>query len=115
MDAVEFLKEKYRMCKKEGRFSCGNCKANKFTCDGSFPDEAERLVEIVEKWAKEHPTKTRAQDFFEKHPNAPSNANGSPEACAGDCGYCGDHNAAGHYEDCGTFNGNCFKCWKEEV
>ena len=79
MDAVKFIKEMGRMCKKHltttvGTFEyeCGDCL---FLCeiDGScyrgdlteFPEEA---VEIVEQWSKEHPIKTYKDDFLEKFP-----------------------------------------------
>ena len=72
MDAVEFLKTLCRMCNCE----CCNCEFKKRlsafeTCTAwrkTHPDEA---VAIVEKWAKEHPVKTRQSVFLEQFPNAP--------------------------------------------
>ena len=71
MDAVEFLKTLCRMCNCE----CCNCEFRKRlsvfeTCTSwrkTHPDEA---VAIVEKWAKEHPIKTRQSVFFEQWPDA---------------------------------------------
>jgi hypothetical protein len=74
MDAVEYLKEKTRMCK----YPCSNCaikdenKNQKAfeSCvqfEKKYPEQA---VETVEKWSKEHPVKTFADVFFERMPNA---------------------------------------------
>lgn len=78
MDAVEYLKEKNRMCRKYGElprdcFECpigndgGGCQA------GVFEDQEvaeEELVAIVEKWSAEHPIKTRQSEFLKMFPNA---------------------------------------------
>lgn len=69
MDAVEFLKTLSRMCNCE----CYNCEFSKRlsvfeTCTAwrkTHPDEA---VAIVEKWAKEHPIKTRQSEFLKQWP-----------------------------------------------
>jgi hypothetical protein len=42
---------------------------------------------ILAKWAEEHPEKTIADDFYEKHPKAEKGEYGTPEVCAGKCGY----------------------------
>lgn len=70
MDAVEFLKAKNRMCREYGElpedcFACpigndsGGCQAG--VLENQKVTE-EILVQIVEKWAKEHPKKTRQDD-----------------------------------------------------
>lgn len=63
MEALEFMKQKDRMC----NYYCGEacthddsgetCPAESINCDLST-DKMEQLVAIVEKWAKEHPEKT---------------------------------------------------------
>ena len=73
MDAVNFLKEKNRMCKKvKDCFSCslgnkgGGCQV------GSIVNQRvteEQLVEIVGKWAAQHPAKTRQSEFLKIFPN----------------------------------------------
>ena len=71
MDAVEFLKTLRRMCNSE----CRECELGKSlgaldTCalwQKAHPEEA---VEIAEKWAKEHPAKTRQSEFLKHYPNA---------------------------------------------
>lgn len=72
MDAVKFLKEKNRMCKEvTDCFNCplGNkkggcqvgCRINQIVIE-------EQLVEIVKKWAAEHPRKTRQSEFLKIYP-----------------------------------------------
>ena len=78
MDAVEFLKAKNRMCREYGElpedcFACpigndsGGCQAG--VLENQKVTE-EMLVQIVEKWAKEHPKKTRQSEFLKMFPNA---------------------------------------------
>lgn len=73
MDAVEFFKKKERMCVAFGD-TCIDCqihsKANELgelcsTYVYRYPAEA---VEIVERWAKEHPRKTRQSEFLKMFP-----------------------------------------------
>ena len=82
MDAVEFLKESSRMCKafndncknKDGNnFYCGlryEANKNEESCDEYIKNHPDKAVAIVEKWAKEHPRKTRQEKFLEMFPNA---------------------------------------------
>ena len=70
MDAVEFLKAKIRMCSNmDSCTSCGLYKEHT-DCDKrcfGHPDEA---VAVVEKWAAEHPVKTRQSEFLKNYPYA---------------------------------------------
>ena len=82
MDAVRYLKERMRMCHSFGNTSCGGCpiyaERGILTCaqfQNIFPRQ---IVEIVEKWAKEHPRETRKDDFFEKFPYAKKLSDGTP-------------------------------------
>lgn len=72
MDAVEYLKVKARMC--DSLKECGDCPLDKINntdninCfDRHYEEEA---VAIVEKWAAEHPKKTRQSEFLKMFPNA---------------------------------------------
>lgn len=73
MDAVKFIEERSRMCKSFGD-ECVGCPANGiiYRCKFSIAvgDEAEKQVELVEKWSKEHPRKTRQSVFLERYPEA---------------------------------------------
>lgn len=77
MDAVEYLKEAIRICNTTN--DCEECPFRNFKA--TFPchswvdsvDAAnpEKAVEIVEKWAAEHPKKTRQSEFLKMFPRVP--------------------------------------------
>lgn len=58
MDAVEFLKERTRMCNFY-MSRCMNCPGNKVAYCATLCAKAIDLVPIVEQWSKEHPVSTR--------------------------------------------------------
>lgn len=71
MDALEFLKERKRMCNSYK--NCGSCPFAKSHCVISHltSDEGcERIIATVEQWSKEHPRKTRQSVFLEQYPEA---------------------------------------------
>ena len=68
MDALEFIRERNRMCQSFGD-GCKNCPANKDRFCIAFNVD-EEIVPIVEKWSKENPRKTRQDVFLEQWPNA---------------------------------------------
>ena len=74
MDAVKFIKERKRMC--NGRL-CADCPlfavhqmACLSDCKEWCMDHPEASVTVVEKWAEEHPRKTRQSEFLRMWPNA---------------------------------------------
>lgn len=68
MDTVKFLKEAIRMCKSYT--SCTGCVLEHKCPTTSMETEApDKLVEIIEKWAKEHPKKTRQSEFLKLFPD----------------------------------------------
>ena len=75
MNAVDYLKAKDRMT-KECRIRCDECPLSKdingkgIDCMWLKRNYPEQAVEIVEKWAKEHPVKTYLSVLLEKFPNA---------------------------------------------
>ena len=75
MDAVEFLKALGRLC---NNYSCGdNCPLID-SCDDESDDGYVRKVQIVEKWEKEHPVKTRQSEFLKMWPDAAIGDDGYP-------------------------------------
>lgn len=74
MDAVEYLKEKDRMCQSHATI-CYGCpiyemgRDTDLDCIETIREKKEQAVEAVEKWAKEHPVKTRQDKFLEIFPN----------------------------------------------
>ena len=83
MDALEFLKEKKRMCRTFGR-SCDGCPCGKAECGISSnvsDDGYERVIAIVEQWSKEHPRKTRQSVLLEQWPEAKLTKDGVISIC----------------------------------
>lgn len=110
MDALKFLEEFDRMCNRYVKNYCKGCpRAESPDCGVDKMNEEERakLISDVEKWSKEHPQRTRLQDFLEKHPNAPMEADGTPAICCIDLGY--------RREDCDPIKGSCVDCWNMPV
>lgn len=65
MDVVDFVREYHRMC---GNYNlCSGCPINKKCnpCMDAIYEDPQGAVEIVEKWAKEHPAPTNADKLRE--------------------------------------------------
>ena len=67
MDAVEYVKQRNRMC--DYYVNCGDCPASDYE-ECSSLNGIPNLVPIVEQWAKEHPVKTRQSEFLKMWPDA---------------------------------------------
>ena len=69
MDAVEYVKQRKRMCDYYTHNNCSKCPA--FSCEecGGL-NGISTMVPIVEQWAKEHPVKTRQSEFLKQWPDA---------------------------------------------
>ena len=111
MDAVEFLKEWKRMC--DNVTDCKNCPIGNQHIPQSRNDcalfsfyNADTSVKIVDYWSKEHPRKTRLQDFLEKNPNAPIHGDGYPDEI---CPY----NLGLEHGDCNEKL--CEECWNKQI
>lgn len=91
MDAVEFLEEKDRMCNSFNN-GCRIKDHPECVCEIRAKTEKTReacavyalkhpaeIVAIVERWAKEHPRKTRQSEFLKMFPNARI----APDGCIG--------------------------------
>lgn len=116
MDAVEFIKEYRRMCKKYAYMeACGEDCSSECPLYGRYCDigyeklEADYIVSKVEQWSKGRSQKTIMQDFFEKFPNAPKRLDGTPRPCPDDCGY------NNFEEKCNDFDNGCVKCWNQPL
>jgi len=111
MDAVKFLKEKYRMTKKCS-IHCADCPLGSeknttgFACGDLQRKYPEIVVNIVEKWAAEHPKETYLTQFLKHYPNALMDDDGTPEVCV---------NELGIKRDDGCTAMNCIKCWNTPI
>lgn len=112
MDAAEFLKEWKRMCERMS--SCSGCAAAKYCTfsnrySPSLLKDEDDFLTVVSNWSREHPRKTRLQDFKEKYPNNKIEKNKEYEhVCCEVVGYCEkckyEYDAAA-----------CKDCWNEPV
>ena len=75
MDAVEYVKQRRRMC--DYYMNCGDCPACDYEWCSSL-NGIPKMVPIVEQWAKEHPVKTRQSEFLEQWPDAEIGDDGYP-------------------------------------
>ena len=111
MDAVEFLKERTRMCNFY-MSTCINCPGNKVEYCATLCAAAIDLVPIVEQWSKEHPVKTRQSEFLKMFPNASVGYNGTLVICPSQA----DTKAVA---ECVRSERNCDKCkhdfWLKEI
>ena len=82
MDAIQFIKERDRMCKACG--SCILCQAYMGNeCAVGLPSvvDPEQQINIVKEGADKHPCKTRQSVFLEQYPEAEIDANGVVKFC----------------------------------
>lgn len=109
MDVLKFLEEFDRMCNHYVKNYCKGClRAESPDCgvDEMNKEERAKLISDVEKWSKEHPKRTRLQDFLEKYPDAELYDDGIPQVCCQTLGYC---------KDCINAKGVCANCWNMPV
>ena len=115
MDAIEFIKERNRMCDyyKDDRCWNDNEQCPAFDCEcndfRNAADDEFKIVNVVEQWSKNHPKKTMLRDFLEKFPNAKLEGD-CPLGCPYIFGYTSindDYNVCpGH---------TCLECWSRPV
>ena len=75
MDAVEYVKQRERMC--DYYSDCDKCPAKEVIGCANIT-KISQMVPIVEKWAKEHSVKTRQSEFLKKWPDAEIGDDGLP-------------------------------------
>jgi hypothetical protein len=76
MDAVKFIKQINRLC--EAQEDCKDCPLIGHACDVNTAtimscyniESVQKMVQIVEQWAKDHPVKTRQSEFLKQFPSA---------------------------------------------
>ena len=71
MNAIQFIKERDRMCKAYG--SCVLCQAymgDECAIGLRSVVDPEQQINIVKEWADKHPCKTRQSVFLEQYPQA---------------------------------------------
>ena len=118
MEALEFLKERKRMCRSFGG-SCRGCPCEKVRCVINAhvsDDDYKRIVAMVEEWSAVHPRKTRQSVFLEQYPDADISDDGLPDVAP--CQLCVGLIHGESTEDCEN-RGLCVECrrefWMQEV
>lgn len=118
MDAVNFIVTRDRMCRSfNGR--CNECEVKKRMGAGDMciyymAQHPQEVVEIVERWGKEHPLKTRQSEFLKMFPKAGRGEDGLIVFCPEDFDSkfeCPLKRGSGH-DLCGECRKNY---WLEEV
>ena len=82
MDALEFLRERKRMCNSHKH--CEGCPLEEGKCVVSHvtsDEDYKRIITAVEQWSKEHPRKTRQSVFLGQWPNCSMGDNGVIRVC----------------------------------
>ena len=116
MDAIQFIKEKERMCK-----ACGSC----IFCPACLDDgcavglrssvSPEQQINLVKEWTEQHHAKTRQDVFLEQYPEAEIDFNGLLAVCPASIFL--SHRGKGG--GCSDFHKNCAVCrrefWSQEV
>lgn len=108
MDALDFLNEFNRMCKYHKKDNnCTICPLydqNAYVLCSDIKDyDPEYVLDVVEKWSKEHPKRTYLSVLLEKFPKTNLN-NGIPRFCTHSLGF--DH--------CPVCIDDCKTCWNRE-
>lgn len=116
MDALEFLRERRRMCNSHR--NCKGCPLEDGKCVVSdvAPDEDyKRIITAVEQWSKEHPRRTRQSVFLEQWPEARVDDNECVYICPADV----SANYRDEFGGCAVVGVLCPDCrrefWMKEV
>ena len=83
MNAIDFIKERNRMCKAHKQCFDGCPGWDNDSCKFSitFGCEADKQVETVKEWSAVHPRKTRQSVFLEQWPDTQLDKEGSVIIC----------------------------------
>lgn len=116
MDALEFLRERKRMCIYYGH--CEGCPLEKVSCALEQTDsnkEYETVIATVEKWSKEHPLRTRQSVFLKQYPETQVDDDGVLSVCPTIISPAHRLNGKG----CAHYSKKCSECrrefWSQEV
>ena len=117
MEALEFLKERKRMCRSFGG-SCTGCPCEKVRCVINAhvsDDDYKRIVAMVEEWSAAHPRKTRQSVFLGQYPESLLDESGVLLLCPRQIS-AAHRDAAGMCKEPGKRCVDCFReFWMQEV
>lgn len=116
MDALEFLRERKRLCNRYK--DCEGCPLEGGKCVISYSTSDEgykRIIATVEQWSKEHPRKTRQSVFLEQYPEARIGDDGVLQILP--CSISASHRDT--RGNCVNMRRDCYDCrrefWSQEV
>lgn len=108
MDAITYLKEKSRLtngCK----INCAECKLGmeeEYDCEDFENAHPEKVIAIIEQWAKDCPEETVLDDFKKNYPQALLDGDGTPlQSCP--------FRLNPKYKECREFANICKACWNQ--
>lgn len=104
MDALEFARERKRMCRSHER--CLDCPLKEVKCH-----EIDEIIAIVEQWSKDHPRKTRQSVFLEQWPDTVLDKFGVVQLCP--MNVSAAHRRRGNSEKCRNPEKLCIDCRRE--
>lgn len=105
MDAVEYIREKKRMCKMCRRCYGCNLKTAELNCVTYEAENPEKAVEIVEKWSVENSVHTYFDEFKKRFPKNTYKSFDEIRCCVNDI--------FGTNYIC-DYDSTCEKCWRLE-
>ena len=105
MEVKKAMQTLKRIC--VARDDCEKCelKLNCHFVTAPSDFDFDKAEAILAKWAAEHPERTIADDFFEKHPGAMKVDATTPVTCAKHIGYT---------KEC-VASRNCAECWRRPL
>ena len=116
MDALEFLRERVRMCNlySDSYNGCCECPLAESRCvigNTASDEDLKKMIATVEQWSKEHPRKTMQSVFLEQWPNCMMDHDGTVGMCPRnvDKNYICDLNRSAGCPDCRR------EFWMQEV
>lgn len=120
IDAVKFIEERNRMCKSFGHGrGCQMCPAcdNDLCCSVSVMSTLDAMaqIDIVEKWSKEHPRKTRQDVFLEQYPEANIDEDGILWICPAELSKARRNSSGGCKNPYDRCDDCCREFWMQEV
>lgn len=116
MDALEFLRERKRMCNSYK--NCGGCPLITNHCvivNSTSDEDCRRIAATVEQWSKDHPRRTRQSVFLERWPETNIDDLGVLKVCPAPIS--ASHRSA--HGGCANIGVKCSDCrrdfWMQEV
>lgn len=117
MDAIEFIKERQRLCQTYvccSKCPAGNCNDRCIFNTASGYGAAEQ-IRLLEEWSAAHPLRTRQNEFLKQYPEAALDENGVISICPNGLSLAYRNSSGG----CNNLDSTCVDCrrgfWLKEI